>query len=298
MYSLAMESGYTAATMVDDQPLVVTIPGAEPYRPVNYDGRYHGRVPIRAALANSYNIPAVKVLQTVGVQRFIDHAGKMGIDTWQENSSRFGLSLTLGGGEVRMIDLAEAFGVFANDGKLTEAVGIKDIENLHGDKLDYDRVESRQVLDSGVSYIISDILSDNVARQQAFGAGSELEIPGYKASVKTGTTNDLKDNWTIGYTPDYLVSVWVGNNDNTSMNQYLVSGVTGAAPIWNRMMTYLLQKEYPTKANTWLEKPANVVDRLCYGKVEYFVRGTENSVYCQPTPAPGQQSNQAQRRWR
>lgn len=281
MYSLAMENGFTAATLIDDQPLVIAIPGSEPYRPVNYDGKYHGRVPLRSALANSYNIPAVKVLQAVGVQQFIDHATDMGIEGWQENSSRYGLSLTLGGGEVKMVDLTEAFGAFANGGKHIDAVGVKEIENVYGEKLNFEKPEPTQVLNEGVSYIMSDILSDNAARQLAFGANSALEIPGYKASVKTGTTNDLKDNWTIGYTPEYVVSVWVGNNDNTSMNPYLVSGITGAAPIWNRMMTYLLQKEYPNQQNKWMDKPENVVERVCSGKTEYFLAGTENSTFCQ-----------------
>jgi membrane peptidoglycan carboxypeptidase len=204
----------------------------------------------------------------------------MGIEGWQENSSRFGLSLTLGGGEVKMTDLTEAFGAFANGGKHIDVIGVQEIENLHGDKIDFDKPVATQVLDSGVSYIISDILSDNAARQLAFGPGSALEIPGYKASVKTGTTNELKDNWTIGYTPEYVVSVWVGNNDNTSMNPYLVSGITGAAPIWNRMMKYLLEKEYPGKPNTWMEKPADIVERNCSGRTEYFISGTENSAFC------------------
>lgn len=280
MYSLALENGYTAATPIDDQPLVIAIPGSEPYRPVNYDGRYHGRVPIRMALANSYNIPAVKVLQSLGVQRFVYHAEKMGIDTWKD-SSRFGLSITLGGGEVRMVDMAEAFGVFANGGSRVNLSGIGRIENLHGDSLDFTKATAAKVMDSGVAYIISDILSDNVARQQAFGLGSMLEIPGYRAAVKTGTTNELKDNWTIGYTPDYLVTVWVGNNDNTPMNPYLVSGITGAAPIWNRVMTYLMKKDYPNAKNEWYTRPTNVIERQCYGRQEYFVAGTENSSYCQ-----------------
>jgi 1A family penicillin-binding protein len=295
-YSLALENGFTAATLIDDQPLSIQIPGAEPYTPVNYDGRYHGRVPMRVALANSYNIPAVKVLQTLGVQRFLYHAEKLGIDTWQDKN-RFGLSITLGGGEVRMTDLAEAFGVFASQGYQTPLTGIKEIENLHGDPLEYETQASREVMDGGVAYIISDILSDNVARQAAFGSGSQLEIPGYKVAVKTGTTNELKDNWTIGYTPEYLVTVWVGNNDNTPMNQYLVSGITGAAPIWNRTMTYLLTRDNANGPNEWFEMPSNVVARPCYGgRTEYFLAGTESSSFCGPlnTGRPWQNGGQLQ----
>jgi 1A family penicillin-binding protein len=281
MYSLALENGYTAASLIDDSPLVIANPGSEPYKPVNYDGRYHGQVSIRLSLANSFNIPAVKVLQSLGVQRFIYHAEKMGIDTWND-PSRYGLSITLGGAEVRMTDMAEAFGVFANKGNLMNLSNIKAIENQHGDSMDFDKSEPRQVMDPGVAYIISDILSDNQARVTAFGPGSQLEIPGYKASVKTGTTNELKDNWTIGYTPEYLVSVWVGNNDNTPMNPYLTSGITGAAPIWHRVMEYLLKKE--NKQATWFEKPSDIVERNCNGKAEYFIAGTENSSYCRPAP--------------
>lgn len=281
MYSLALENGYTAATMIDDSPLVIAIPGSEPYRPVNYDGRFHGRVPMRAALANSYNIPAVKVLQTLGVQRFVAHAEKMGIDTWKD-PSRFGLSLSLGGGEVRMVDLVEAFGVFANGGRRVNLTGVRKIVDLKGNELDYGVIDPVPVLDPGVAYIISDILSDGQARAAAFGVGSYLEIPGYTVAVKTGTTNDLKDNWTVGYTPDYVVAVWVGNNDNSSMNQYLVSGITGAAPIWNRVMTYLLKNKYPNSPNAWFAKPANVIEQDCFGRSEVFLTGTERSSFCQP----------------
>lgn len=137
--------------------------------------------------------------------------------------------------------------------------------------------------------MITDILSDNVARQSAFGPNSQLEIPGYKVAVKTGTTDSKKDNWTIGYTPEFLVSVWVGNNNNSPMNPTLASGVTGAAPIWNRVMSMLL-KNYSTQ-NTWFNKPESVVSKPCIGgKVEYFMAGTENSVNCRipasPTPTP------------
>jgi 1A family penicillin-binding protein len=279
MYSLALENGYTAATLIDDVPTRIDIPGSEPYVPVNYDGRFHGRVTMRDSLANSYNIPAVKVLQSIGVDRFLNHAEKMGIDTWTDRT-RYGLSITLGGGEVRMTDMAEAFGVFASGGYLNEVNGIKSIETRNAN-LEFEKEEPKLVMNSGIAYIISDILSDNVARQSAFGSGSLLEIPNHRVAVKTGTTNDLKDNWTIGYTPEYLVAVWVGNNDNTPMNQYLVSGVTGAAPIWHRVMEYLLNqdKEYNT-VQGWYEKPANVIEQQCYGKTELFIAGTEYMAGC------------------
>lgn len=289
MYSLALQKGFTAATIIDDSPTSFQVPGSTPYKPVNYDGKFHGKVPLRYALANSYNIPAVKVLEKIGVDSFIDYAQKLGIISWQDKS-RYGLSLALGGGEVRMIDMAKAFGVLANLGYKTDLNYYLKIEDSQGQLLKEILPYKIRVIDSSVAYIISDILSDNQARVWAFGPNSSLEIPGYKVAVKTGTTDNKKDNWTIGYTPDFLVAVWVGNNDGTPMNPYLTSGITGAAPIWNRIMSFLL-KNY-TNGNHWYEKPDNVVEKYCFfGRKEYFIKGTENSVNCQtsllqPTATP------------
>ena len=291
MYSLALNRGYTAATVIDDSPVVFMIAGSEAYRPVNYDNSFHGRVPLRYALANSYNVPAVKVLNTIGVDNFVNHAKRMGISSWGD-SSRFGLSLTLGGGEVMMTDMARSFGVFANQGYRVNLTSTLAIENTKKEKIFTNYPVKTRVLDAGTAFIISDILSDSFARQMAFGSRSALEIPGYKVAVKTGTTNEKKDNWTIGYTPEFLVEVWVGNNDNTPMDRYLSSGITGAAPIWNRVMTYILKKYGDSK--TVFEKPADIVEKLCYfGRKEYFVKGTEAKVSCReslfgttPTPTP------------
>ncbi len=290
MYSLALQKGYTAASILDDSPTVFNIAGSESYRPVNYDNKSHGKVPLRYALANSYNITAVKTLNSIGVDNFIDFATKMGISTWTDKS-RYGLSLTLGGGEVTMLDMAEAFGVLANLGYKVPINYFQKIKNSDGNVLLEMTPFKTKAIDPAIAFIISDILSDNFARTSAFGIQSSLEIPGYKVAVKTGTTNDKKDNWTIGYTPEFLVAVWVGNNDNTPMNPNLTSGITGAAPIWNKVMSYLL-KNYGTD-NKWYTKPDNVVEKICYyGRKEYFVRGTENSVNCSqaslatPTPKP------------
>lgn len=285
-YSLALERGMTAATGIDDTPAVFKISDTESYRPVNYDGRFHGRVTLRSALANSYNIPAVRTLNQMGVNSFIEHSRRMGISTWND-PSRYGLSLTLGGGEVTMLDMARAYGTFANLGSRVDLDPFKTVTSLDSDKLYEHQTRKLPVLSEGTSYVITDILSDNIARQGAFGAGSLLEIPGYKVAVKTGTTDSKKDNWTIGYTPEFLVTVWVGNNDNSPMNPALASGVTGAAPIWNRVMTMLLTN-YSTQ-NSWFNKPDSVVGKPCFGgKVEYFLPGTENTVNCRPfnTPTP------------
>lgn len=290
MYSLALQKGYTAASILDDSPIVFKFAGSnEVYAPVNYDGKFHGKLPLRYALANSYNIPAVKVLNSIGVSDFIDHASKLGISTWGDKS-RYGLSITLGGGEVKMLDMAEAFGVLANQGYRVDLTGVARLEDTTGKQIYQMNGFKQRVLDDGITYILSDILSDNFARQYAFGRNSALEIPGYKVAVKTGTTNDKKDNWTVGYTPEFLVTVWVGNNDGTPMNPHLTSGITGAAPIWNKMMSYLLKNYGDGK--TWYTKPEDVVEKNCYfGRPEYFIKGTENTVSCKetvgsPTPTP------------
>ncbi|NTU46560.1 PBP1A family penicillin-binding protein [Candidatus Roizmanbacteria bacterium] len=278
MYSLALDRGYTAASLIDDSPVSFPNPWGPAYTPLNYDGRYHGKVPLRMALANSYNIPAVKVLNAVGVDSFVEQAKRLGITTWTDQS-RFGLSLTLGGGEVHMTDMAEAYGTFANAGNKATLSPVKGIYKIDGSTLYAFQPEQKKVLNEGVAFIISHILADNFARQNAFGAHSSLEIPGYTISVKTGTTNDKKDNWTIGYNGDYLVAVWVGNNDNTPMNPSLTSGITGAAPIWNRVMSYLVTNT--TASTPWLNKPDNVVAKDCYfGRKEYFIKGTETNVNC------------------
>ncbi len=285
MYSLALEKQYTAASVIDDSPIAFK-DGDATYAPVNYDGKFHGRLTLRSALANSINVVAVKVLNTLGVSNFVAQAQRLGISTWND-PSRFGLSLTLGGGEVMMTDIAKAYGVFANLGDKVELSPLLKVTDNTGSTIYQRNPLGLRVLDPGIAYILSDILSDNTARTIAFGTRSALEIPGYKVAVKTGTTDNKKDNWTIGYTPEFLVAVWVGNNDNTPMNQQLASGITGAAPIWNRMMTYLLT-EYSQK-NTWFNKPDDIVEKTCYGsKTEYFLQGTENSP-CQfvpTTPTP------------
>lgn len=279
LYAMALERGFTAASTIDDSPIIFQNPGGEPYRPVNYDNSFHGRVTLRYALSNSYNVPAVKVLNMMGVQQFVDYGKNMGIDTWND-SSRFGLSLGLGGGEVTLVDLAQIYNVFATSGYRIEPTPIKTIvddkERVLLTSANNPRVK---VVDSGIAYIITDILSDNIARQQAFGPHSALEIDGHKVAVKTGTTNDKKDNLTVGYTPEFLVAVWVGNNDNTPMHPTLTSGITGAAPIWNRLMTYLLQEK---SKGVEFKVPANVIAKPCYGgnRNEYFLQGTEIQGYC------------------
>ncbi len=283
LYALAMQKGVTAATIIDDTPTVYRIGPTEVYRPVNYDGRFHGRVTVRSALANSYNIPAVKLIDRVGVSEFMAFAKDAGIDTWSDPSN-YGISLALGGGEVTMTDMAEAFSMLANYGRRTNVNPVLMTISKDGEVSKNTTTESQQIVSHDIAYIMSDILSDNQARVPAFGSRSALEVPGYQVAVKTGTTDEKRDNWTIGYTPDYMVVVWVGNNDHTPMNPYLTSGITGAAPIWNRVMTYLLT-EYSAGQKNWFTRPGTLVEKNCLGRKETFVPGTEDSVNCViPTP--------------
>lgn len=289
MYAMALESGkYTAASVIDDNPVVYQIPGSPAYRPLNYDNRFHGPTPLRYALANSYNITAVKVLNELGVRKFVDFAEELGISTW-DTPERYGLSLTLGGAEVKLTDMAVAFGTFANYGKKVELNPILSVEDYRGKVLEkFSQPVGKEVLSEETSFIMSDILSDNFARQSAFGPQSDLVIPGYKVAVKTGTTNSKRDNWTDGYTRKFFVGVWVGNNDNKPMNQLLTSGITGASPIWHRVMMRVLERNIPISSplsDGYFTVPQGIETRTChFGKIEYFKAGTEQRQDCNSKP--------------
>jgi membrane peptidoglycan carboxypeptidase len=255
-YATGIEMGkVTAGSIFYDEPTCFNVEGQKLYCPTNYGNAYHGIQTMRNSLANSLNIPAVKMLKLNGVETFMASASAMGISTYK-NSADYGLSLTLGGGEVMMTDMNVAFGVFANMGTKQPLTPIMNVTDRNGKVIDeYKYVPGDRVLSRETSFIISNILSDDGARSMVFGSGSMLNIKGHpEVSVKTGTTNDLRDNWTIGYTPDLVTSVWVGNNDNTKMSG-VVSGTTGAAPIWNKLMTYILKGQKVKKASM----PASVV---------------------------------------
>lgn len=244
-YALGIETkAITPSTMLLDTPICFAVIGQSDYCPKNYDNTFHGLTQIRYALGNSYNIPAVKVLALNGIGNFVSFAQKMGISSWTDPKN-YGLSLTLGGGEVTMLDMTTAFGVFANDGIKVMPHPILKIENSAGMILQEYKPQAvggngERVLSQPTAFLISHILSDNGARAGAFGTNSVLNIPGKTVSVKTGTTNNLRDNWTIGYTPTRLVATWVGNNDGSPMS-YVASGVTGASPIWQKIMRYALR---------------------------------------------------------
>lgn len=290
-YAVGLVKGFTAATVFIDEQVCFPSPGQKPYCPRNYDGSFRGPVLMRESLANSLNIPAVQMLKMNTIEAMIATSSAMGITTFTD-PSRYGLSLTLGGGEVYMTDMATAFAVFANQGYRIDLHPILKVTDKEGKVLEEytppaSPIFGKRVLPSGVAYIISDILRDNNARAQAFGTNSELRIGNKPVSVKTGTTNDLRDNWTIGYTPDYLTVVWVGNSDNTPMSG-VVSGVTGAAPIWNDLMSYLLENKtvpLPVRpadvisravcSNSGLLPPPNDTPDRCSIRQELFIKGQE-----------------------
>jgi len=292
-YATGLILGYTPSTMFLDVPSCFNAPGQpSSYCPRNYDNEFHGPVQMRFALGNSFNIPAVKMLAANSVEAMIATASAMGITTFKD-SSRYGLSLTLGGGEVKMIDMAVAFGTFANQGLKVELTPILKIEDYLGNTLEQIDLETElpageKAIPPEVAFLISHILLDNNARLQAFGGSSELVIKDHAVSAKTGTTDDLRDNWTIGFTPSFLVTTWIGNNDNTPMNPWIVSGVSGAAPIWHDIMEYVL-KDQPDE---WPKKPENIIglqvcnitglrpnpEAPCETRFEYFIKGQEPNM--------------------
>ena len=232
-YLAAFERGWTPATLIWDVPTEFPDGANPPYRPRNYDGKFHGPVLVRQALGNSLNIPAVKALQFVGIDGLKEMAARVGITTLTRED--YGLSLTLGGGEVSLLDLTNAYAVLASGGVYRPPVAILRVEDSAGRLIEEHQANpGRQVVAPEHAFLITDILADPQARQPAFGRAArfmELDRP---AAVKTGTTNDVRDIWALGYTPDLVAGVWVGNADNSAMRD--LSGATGAAPIWQAVM--------------------------------------------------------------
>ncbi len=234
-----------AATLLDVEQTFVTQDN-QPYTPVNYDGREHGFVSAREALASSLNVPAVLTLQTVGIEKTIALANRLGVRSLDEPRN-YDLSLALGGGQMSLLELARAVSALANEGKYTGTAILLDVRDADG-KVLYQpaKTPAQQIVDPRVAWLISDILSDDRARQTGFGLNSVLKID-RTAAVKTGTTTNFHDNWTIGYTPDLLVGVWVGNSNYEAMHE--VTGLTGAAPMWAEAMRSILQG-HPDQAFT------------------------------------------------
>jgi len=287
VYATAFEKGYSPATMLMDVATDFPNGSGGMYNPVNYDGKFRGPVQVRFALGNSLNIPAVKMLAKVGIEDVMEKGYEMGLENWQPTNSNMqnvGLSLVLGGREVSLMDEMTAYGVFANKGVKMDPITILEVKDNNGKVLfKTKKKEGQKVLSEEISFLISHILLDNVARSDAFGPNSLLNVAGKTVAVKTGTTDQKRDNWTIGYTPSYVVGVWVGNNDNSPMNPAIASGVTGASPIWHDIMARVLKD----KKDEAFAVPKNVVavqvDTVGGGmptegratRSEYFVKGTE-----------------------
>lgn len=247
VYATAFTKNFSPATVLAD--VVTEFPGKDdktPYIPKNYDGKEHGLLHLRDALGSSINIPAVKLLALVGVENVLRQGYRMGMNSLEptkETMARVGLSMALGGGEIKLLELLAAYSAFANGGYKIDPVAILKIEDNQGRVVFENKtVKPERVLDEKVAYLINSILSDNNARLLTFGPNSYLNMGARAIAVKTGTTNDLRDNWTIGWSRDHIVGVWVGNNDNEKMKN-VASGVSGAAPIWRReMLDVLTQK--------------------------------------------------------
>ncbi len=279
MYATAFENKIlNPGTMLLDVPTCFKVAGQKDYCPKNYSGDFKGAISVRKSLGNSLNIPAVKGLYAIGLTNFIDEASKLGITTWTD-PSKYGLSLTLGGGEVKMIDMAQAFGTIANQGVKVPLTPILKIEDYKGQVLEDTNPAQRQkdladltenedeeslneltrVMHRAPAYLVSHIMQDNTARVLAFGPNSELVFKGQIVSAKTGTTNDMRDNWTVGFTPKLLTIAWVGNNDGSYMSN-LASGITGAAPIFHDIMSLVLRDQEPV----WPVKPDDVaLGQIC-----------------------------------
>ncbi len=270
-YSLAFQNGFSPASIIADTP-VSYVNDWETYKPENYDRSYHGNVTLRQALANSYNVPAVKITHQLGPNNVAALANQMGIKSWNL-SDDYGLSVTLGGYEVTLHELANVYATLARNGEYIETTPFLSIKDHTGKEIYKSKQIEKQVISPSVAWLVTNILSDPYARSREFGFNNMLNVPGHSVAVKTGTTDNKKDNYTLGYTPNYVVGVWVGNNNNDPMNEQLASGLSGAAPIWHRIMTNLVNNGF----NETFEMPNDIivfVDDKCNSAREYFIQGS------------------------
>jgi 1A family penicillin-binding protein len=281
----------TPASVLKDNPITYKFDN-QTYSPKDYDGKFRGDVLVRRALANSLNIPAVEIMSKVGVDNALEMAHRLGITTLQDPEN-YGLSLVLGAGEVKLLEMAEVYATFANSGVYNSPQLISEIKDKHDQTVFKHTPSPKRVLEETDTFLISSILSDNNTRAESFGNALNISRP---AAVKTGTTENYRDAWTIGYTPSIAIAVWVGNNDGRPMDQ--IAGSLGAAPIWRSLMEQYLKGTPIEKFN----KPNGIIEKsVCRGSglllreatsagyLEYFHQGTEPNKYCviaQPTSAP------------
>jgi len=270
-YALALKKGDTTATTIADIETQFFTQDGNPYIPRNYDFGYHGLVRYREALANSYNIPAVKVLEKVGVENLLHFLQSAGLTTLTKNPEHYGIALTLGDGEVKLLELTEAYGMLARGGKTMH------VKTLLDEKTD----DGKQILDEKIVWLITDILDDDEARIPEFGQAGPLEF-NFPVAAQTGTTRNSRDNWTFGYTKDRVVGVWVGNADNSPMRG--TSGITGAGPIFHDSMIAAMS----SLSHSPFKQPEGIIEEeICIlsGKLptdycphkmkEWFIWGTE-----------------------
>ncbi|MGI8587636.1 MAG: penicillin-binding protein [Chloroflexia bacterium] len=302
-YVTAFKEGYTPASMLADIPTKFDAgPNQPPYEPKDYDLKYRGPVLVRQALANSLNIPAVSMLQKAGVPKVLATAHDMGITTLQGDPSQYGLALTLGGGEVTLLDMTSAYGTFADRGVHMPPQAILEVRDGRNNllfKYDPDKAQANRAITPQQAYLITNILSDNAARTPIFGANSALKLS-RQAAAKTGTTEDYRDSWTLGYTPNLVVGVWVGNDDDRPMSK--VAGSRGAGPIWHNFMEGVFagpnleaDLKLPSEAappTTFEEPPGMVRAQVCATSglkpneadtdiiTELFIAGTEPQQVC------------------
>jgi 1A family penicillin-binding protein len=282
-YTAAVESQkFTMGSWVLDQPINVRMPDGSTYTPHNYDGWYHGWQPLPFALGNSFNIPAVKVELGTGTDRVAEVARRMGLTSLNQPASSYQPSLTLGGYEVPLLEMASGAGTLAAQGTYEHPQPILRIAAHDGGTLyRFDPSGSaKAALSPQVSFIMAQMLSDDRNRALAFGRNSDLTIPGHHVAAKTGTTNDFRDNLTVGFTPNLAVAVWVGNADHTPMRN--VSGIVGAAPIFHGFMTEALNGQ----PDSWFAVPDGLHQMNMNGYVAFLLPGTEQLAQSQLPPPP------------
>jgi|694.fasta_scaffold00232_26 1A family penicillin-binding protein len=322
-YALYIDGGATPYKMIEDSPVQYKLPNGDVYKPTNYDGRFHGVMPLKSALANSYNIPAVKIADELTVEEILRRAPDFGITTWTQ-PERYGLSITLGAAEVKMTELAEVYGTFANGGQHKDLDPILKIYDAYGNTIaengcvefsgseeesiltrralstfennhlgEYEGIKSEckkeRVISERTAYYITDMLSDNRARTPAFGANSNLNIRSKQVAVKTGTTTSVRDNWAVGYTNNYTVLTWIGNNDNSKMGNIASGATNSASSLWREIFNYIINnKSVPDKITINPELVEVSICPLtntlscnaCRGVSQKFVKGDEPTKRC------------------
>jgi len=283
VYAAAFKKGYTPETVLFDLETNFGVQGAKAYIPQNYDEKFRGPVTMRQALAQSLNVPSVKVLYLTGIDNALGTARDFGISTLGDKS-RYGLSLVLGGGEVMPLELTAAYGVFANQGIKASSHAIIEVKNASGNILEQEKMETERVIDAEIANLINSVLSDNEARTATFGPRSPLYIEGYDVAVKTGTTNDYRDVWTVGYSPAIVVGVWGGNNDNSSMTKNVAGFII--APLWREFMDAVLptlEKESFVPPSP-REAPKPVLHGIWRGGKTYTIDKSSGKLATEYTP--------------